>query len=165
MSGQKSPPEIRAKLTDEEIRALSAWRMLTGKRWKSKLLDAWQIAGEGVRGYSPILQQLRNRLGPTWLVRLGSIPAVTQCEPPMLSGSALRSPAAAVTVTLTEEQARALHWLSRHLGFDDALRCTPPHLGKDVCTERAYGIVHAAAALEEQLMSAQMHGDPWMYAS
>lgn len=70
-----------------------------------------------------------------------------------------------ILVTLSVDQARALHWFARHLGFDDAFASTPPHLSKEIRDERAYGIVHAAAALEEQLMEAQMHGDPWMYAS
>ena len=71
----------------------------------------------------------------------------------------------AITVSLTPDQAQALHWFARHLAFEDALRSTPPHLGKDVCTERAYGIVHAAAELEEQLAKAGQHGDAWMYRS
>jgi hypothetical protein len=69
-----------------------------------------------------------------------------------------------VGVTLSLEQAQALHWLARHLCFEDALQSTPPHLGKDVRTERAYGIVRAAAALEEQISEAGQHGDRWMYS-
>jgi len=70
-----------------------------------------------------------------------------------------------VKVFLTREQAQALHWLARHLAFEDALRTTPPHLGKDVRTERAYDIVHAAASLEEQIADAGQHGDGWMYST
>lgn len=70
-----------------------------------------------------------------------------------------------IIVTLTEDQAQALEWFARHLAFSDALDSTPPHLGKEIRTERAYGIVHAAAALEEQLRTAGMRGDSWMYAS
>jgi hypothetical protein len=71
---------------------------------------------------------------------------------------------ATVKISLSLEQAQALHWVARHLAFEDALQSTPPHLGKDVRTERAYCIVHAAAALEEQLAKAGQHGDRWMYA-
>lgn len=70
-----------------------------------------------------------------------------------------------VKVTLTLEQAQALHWLVRHLAFNDALASTPPHLGKEVRTERAYGIIHAAAAVEGQLEDAAAYGDSWMYQS
>lgn len=70
-----------------------------------------------------------------------------------------------VGVTMSMEDAQALEWLARHLAFEDALRSTPPHLGKDVCTERAYNIVHAAARLEEQLRKAGVRGDSWMYST
>jgi len=69
-----------------------------------------------------------------------------------------------VKVTLTHEQAQALHWFARHLSFEDALQSTPPHLGKDVRTERAYGIVRAASELEDQIVKAGQHGDSWMYS-
>ena len=68
-----------------------------------------------------------------------------------------------VVVELTSERAQALHWFVRHLGFEDALQSTPPHLGLDVRKERAYGIVHAAAELESQIAKAGEHGDVWMY--
>jgi hypothetical protein len=72
---------------------------------------------------------------------------------------------AAIAIELTAEQAQALHWLARHLAFEDALQSTPPHLGMDVRKERAYGIVHAAAELEEQIAKAGAHGDAWMYST
>jgi hypothetical protein len=68
-----------------------------------------------------------------------------------------------VGVTLSIEQAQALHWLVRHLTFEDALQSTPPHLGKEVRTERAYNIVRASSALEQQIADAGQHGDRWMY--
>ena len=68
-------------------------------------------------------------------------------------------------VTLSTEEAQALHWLARHLDFHDALRSAPPHLGKSVCMERAYDIIQAAAALQEQIEKADLHGDAWMYRS
>ncbi len=69
-----------------------------------------------------------------------------------------------IAVTMTIEDAQALEWLARHLGFEDALRETPPHLGKDVRTERAYNMMHAIARLEEQLRTAGARGDAWMYS-
>lgn len=71
---------------------------------------------------------------------------------------------AAVKISLSREQAHDLHWFLRHMSFETALQSTPPHLGKDVCTERAYEIVHAAVALEEQIAEAGQHGDRWMYS-
>jgi hypothetical protein len=70
---------------------------------------------------------------------------------------------AAVKVTLSAEQAQALQWFMRHMTFEDALQSTPPHLAKEVRTDRAYDIVHAVAALEAQIADAGQHGDRWMY--
>jgi hypothetical protein len=68
-----------------------------------------------------------------------------------------------VGVTLSMQDAQALHWLARHLAFEDALRSTPPHLGREIRSERAYSIVHAAARLEDHLAKSGAHGDSWMY--
>lgn len=87
-------------------------------------------------------------------------PATARPRYPSISGDAI---ADTVNISLTREQAQALHWLLRHLAFEDALQSTPPHLGKDVRTERAYGIVRAASAVEEQIADAGQHGDKWMY--
>lgn len=70
----------------------------------------------------------------------------------------------AVAIQLSSNQARALHWLVRHLSFEDALQSVPPHLGKELRTERAYQIIHAAAALEAALETVDHYGDSWMYA-
>jgi len=71
---------------------------------------------------------------------------------------------AGVKISLSSEHARALHWLVRHLAFSDALESTPPHLGKAVRQERAYGIIHAASALQDALEKAEHFGDGWMYS-
>lgn len=68
-----------------------------------------------------------------------------------------------ITVSLTPDQAQALHWFFRHLCFEDAFQSTPPHLGRDVRKERAYDIVHAASYVEAQIQKAGVHGDAWMY--
>lgn len=64
----------RAALKDmpslEQIKALLAWAEANGRTWKSKLDAAWMKAGEGVPGYCPALQQVRNQFGPSWLVRM-----------------------------------------------------------------------------------------------
>ena len=69
----------------------------------------------------------------------------------------------AVKISLTKEQAQALHWFARHLSFNDALASTPPHFNHAAREECAYTIVHAAAELEEQIRKAGAHGDSWMY--
>jgi hypothetical protein len=72
-------------------------------------------------------------------------------------------PEPVLIVALTTEQAQALHWLTRHLGWSDAMQSTPPHLGHAVRSERAYEIIHAAAALQDAIEKAELHGDRWMY--
>lgn len=69
-----------------------------------------------------------------------------------------------VKVSLTREQAQALHWLARHLCFQDALDSTPPHIGKEARDEKAYGIIHAASALQTEIENADVRGDAWMYS-
>jgi hypothetical protein len=53
----------------EQTAALKAWKEANGRKWRSKLLDAWSRAGIGVSGYAPELQQLRNGFGPEWLMK------------------------------------------------------------------------------------------------
>jgi hypothetical protein len=74
-----------------------------------------------------------------------------------------RAAETAIKVTLSYEEAQALHWLMRHLGFNDALQSTPPRLDEDLRTERAYQIVHAASALQNEIEKAHIHGNGWMY--
>jgi hypothetical protein len=64
-----------SELSDKQILALWRWvwtdngisRVRPRPSWKRKLYDAWARAGEGVSGYSPELQQIRNQFGPAWL--------------------------------------------------------------------------------------------------
>jgi hypothetical protein len=92
LDAEHTPPALAlapSKPTHDQMRALSDWRSLVGRQWKSKLLAAWEVAGEGVRGYTPALQQLRNQFGPSWLVRAKITYVQTRTEAPMLSGRAL----------------------------------------------------------------------------
>lgn len=59
-SGNKTAP-----LTDEQLAALTRFRKLHGRIWKSVLANAW-MTGIG-RGYCPSLHSLRNTHGPSWL--------------------------------------------------------------------------------------------------
>jgi hypothetical protein len=54
---------------DEQLEALKAWKKRYGKDWKTELNIAWQFANYGseFRDQSHLLQQLRNKGGPTWL--------------------------------------------------------------------------------------------------
>jgi hypothetical protein len=70
-----------------------------------------------------------------------------------------------VKVSLSSEHARALHWMMRHLSFEDAKQSVPPHLGAAVRMERAYALVHASSALQDALEKADHFGDSWMYSS
>jgi phage/plasmid primase-like uncharacterized protein len=59
--------ECETAPTAGQLAALEAWKLANGRRWRSKLLDAWERSGEGVIGYAPELQQLRNSFGSAWL--------------------------------------------------------------------------------------------------
>lgn len=64
---------------------------------------------------------------------------------------------------LTDDQAAAVHWFLDHLCFDDYLQCIPPHLAKEIRTDKAYEIRDALSALQKTVPSAAS-GD-WMYRS
>jgi hypothetical protein len=60
------------KPTAEQIQALRTFAAANGRTWKSKLNEAW-MSGR-YNDYSgtersDLLQQVRNNLGPSWLVR------------------------------------------------------------------------------------------------
>lgn len=58
------------KLRDAEALALSIWITAHGRSWRSKLIAAFEVSGQGVSGYVPELQQIRNRLGSGILANL-----------------------------------------------------------------------------------------------
>jgi hypothetical protein len=56
-------------LSVEEVTALATYKQSVGQRWKTQLRSDWMRAGTchvDSNTYS-LLQQLRNRLGPSWL--------------------------------------------------------------------------------------------------
>lgn len=57
------------KLTDEQVDALLQWAHRNGRTWKSSLRDAWMTGDYGGFEDANFLQQVRNNLGPAWLVR------------------------------------------------------------------------------------------------
>lgn len=59
--------EAKRMPNKEQLEALVAWAARHRRDWKQKLDWAWMRAGEGVSGYSPLLQQVRNDFGPSWL--------------------------------------------------------------------------------------------------
>lgn len=54
----------RQELTTEEIAAIRAFAAEHGRYWKAELRRQWMNASA-----APILHRLRNRLGPSWLVK------------------------------------------------------------------------------------------------
>lgn len=57
------------KPTQEQLDALRAYAASHGRYWKSRLRDAWITGEYGGFHQSNFLQQVRNNLGPSWLVR------------------------------------------------------------------------------------------------
>lgn len=57
------------QLTTDQQAALITFRLQNGRNWKQKLLDGWQKAA-----YPGALQQIRNSLGPEWLIGLKHVP-------------------------------------------------------------------------------------------
>lgn len=65
MTKKKPKPEPTA----EQLCALKLYAAENGPVWKSKLAIDWLYSRARVKGeHSPLLQQLRNQLGPSWLV-------------------------------------------------------------------------------------------------
>lgn len=62
---------------------------------------------------------------------------------------------------LTVDEAAAIHWFLNHLSFEHYLASVPPHLPKEVRTNKAYEIRDALAALQEHVPAA--HAGDWMY--
>ena len=50
-------------LTADQYRALQDYAAKHGSRWKDRLMDSWMTGG----GHGPLLQQVRNTFGPSWL--------------------------------------------------------------------------------------------------
>ena len=56
------------KLSSEQESALIRFAATHGRTWKSQLNDMWMIAAYGGHPDTHLLQQVRNQLGPSWLV-------------------------------------------------------------------------------------------------
>jgi hypothetical protein len=63
---------LEPPMTPRHLEALLAYRKHYGAQWKKHLRTAWLRACEGLpadlRTFSGLLQQLRNDLGPQWLL-------------------------------------------------------------------------------------------------
>jgi hypothetical protein len=57
------------ELTNEEEAALHAWAAEQGRTWKAALRDAWDTGNYGGSEHDAELQRIRNKLGPSWLVK------------------------------------------------------------------------------------------------
>lgn len=60
------------ELNDDQLRAIHDYKEQIGRDWKKKLSDDWLQAGGRTpyRGEWAYLQQVRNRLGPSWLKKV-----------------------------------------------------------------------------------------------
>ena len=57
------------ELTEQQLTALKQFANSRGRAWKSKLLDCWVQSHYGFADDSASLQQVRNNLGPSWLMK------------------------------------------------------------------------------------------------
>lgn len=53
--------------TTEQIKALNDFARENGRMWKVALRRAWQTGNYEGCQYAPVLQQIRNTFGPSWL--------------------------------------------------------------------------------------------------
>lgn len=54
--------------TQEQLTALRAFAQREGRNWKEALRDAWMTGRYPHHAQSGYLQQVRNQLGPRWLM-------------------------------------------------------------------------------------------------
>ena len=67
-SGGQNPNSHPKILTPEEQTAIRAWAGDEGRRWKAALRHAWETGNYRGSPHDAVLQRIRNRLGPSWLV-------------------------------------------------------------------------------------------------
>ncbi len=68
-------PTSHLQATPAQIKALREYAARNGRLWKSKLRECW-MTGSYERGDDSMnLQQVRNNLGPSWLIRFRIPPA------------------------------------------------------------------------------------------
>lgn len=53
---------------EEQLDALRTFAKRHGRQWKSALVNAWAAGSDASEPNGHLLRQLRNRLGPEWLV-------------------------------------------------------------------------------------------------
>lgn len=136
-------PSRQRAPTAEQLAALQAWRDAMGKQWRSKLLAAWERAGEGYSAYVPALQHLRNTFGPSWLVRVKLAP--TPSSPPAISGAAFDGCTGAAAAEPEPElgetpQAKALA----------AAAATPARIKFEILIRAALEVLDEPSLTEEQ---------------
>jgi hypothetical protein len=56
------------QITTEQEAAVAAFAKAHGRTWKSKLNEAWCNGRDAREVDGQLLRQVRNNLGPTWLV-------------------------------------------------------------------------------------------------
>ena len=59
------------QLNSDQKKALKAYALEKGAKWKQRLIEDWIDANATILGrHSPELQQIRNKLGSLWLMNL-----------------------------------------------------------------------------------------------
>lgn len=61
------------RITLVELSVLRQYKLTHGRRWKNTLLTAWMTGIYDDSDNTCVLQQIRNTLGPTWLVNIRGI--------------------------------------------------------------------------------------------
>jgi hypothetical protein len=57
------------QLTAQQLAAVRQVAKYYGRTWKQSLREAWMTGQYGSYMDAPVLQQIRNSFGPSWLVR------------------------------------------------------------------------------------------------
>lgn len=52
----------------DQLNAMVTFARIHGRRWKSHLNYLWMTGNYGFADPAPLLQQIRNEFGPSWLV-------------------------------------------------------------------------------------------------
>lgn len=55
--------------TAEQLEAIKAFAKKHGRSWKQELNDAWMDGSDAQEPNGHLLRQVRNNLGPRWLIK------------------------------------------------------------------------------------------------
>jgi hypothetical protein len=63
--------QVKPTPNADQLKALEDFREANGKNWKEELMTAWMNGRYPIsaKGYTHLLQQVRNNFGPSWLAK------------------------------------------------------------------------------------------------